>query len=139
MLNGRDQVGTVVSLSGSKTRRSAGLSGSMTVVRGPACAWVASSARMHAMRRIIPLLALVAATTARAGDNTILHYWVQLGPGGAQQARAVVSGDACPIIATFKAYDGDGRIDVPMTPRAAKSADFPLVCEGIVPKDVNHA
>ncbi|MBV9991672.1 MAG: metallophosphoesterase [Alphaproteobacteria bacterium] len=84
-------------------------------------------------------LALLAASAAQADDNTILHYWVQLGAGGAQQARAVMSGDGCPILATFKDYNGDGRVDVPMTPRAAKSADFPLVCEGTVPKDVNHA
>jgi predicted phosphodiesterase len=91
------------------------------------------------MRIFAALALLAAASAAQAGDNTILHYWVQLGPGGAEQARAIMSGDACPIIATFKEYNGDGRVDVAMTPRAAKSADFPLVCEGVVPKDVNHA
>ncbi|HWA92923.1 MAG TPA: metallophosphoesterase [Rhizomicrobium sp.] len=91
------------------------------------------------MRRIMLLLAplLLAAPARAAGDDhdKLLSWWVQLRPGGAEEARAVVDGPACPLIVSFKG--AEERTDAPMTMRAAASADFPMVCSGPVPADAH--
>ena len=67
------------------------------------------------MRRfaLLSLALIFVPFAARADDSNVLARWVQLGPGGAAETRAIVSGTACPT---------------PMQPRAAASADFPLLC-----------
>ena len=75
------------------------------------------------MKRIVPLaLAALFLTT----DLATAASWIQLGPGGAVEARATSAGTACPKAIL------DGAA-VPMAVRAAADANFPLVCALVVP------
>jgi hypothetical protein len=94
---------------------------------------------MHAMRRIMLVLSLLVVAPARADDNKLLSWWVQLQPGGVPELRAVVSGSACPLVVAFQDYEAKLRTDTPMKMRAPASADFPMVCAGPVPGGVNTA
>lgn len=82
---------------------------------------------------------LLVPLAARAGEDKPLATWVQLGAGGVMDARAVMSGDSCPVIVAFKDYAAEERIDVPMHVRAAANADFPTVCAGVIPADADTA
>src|ERR1700741_4107213 len=100
----------------------------MTVKRGPAEADVARRSATHrasqvrhvrgimaGMRRfaLLSFALIFMPFAACADDSSVVARWVQLGPGGAAETRAVVSGNTCPAA---------------MQPRAAASADFPLEC-----------
>jgi len=79
---------------------------------------------------IAALLAQIAvgahAATAAAVD------WVQLGPGGAAEARAVLDGDSCPEIT----IDGIGYR---MAERTAAGANFPRLCATTLPATARNA
>jgi hypothetical protein len=55
--------------------------------------------------------------SAQAGENKVLSYWEQLGPGGSLEVRAIMSGTECPEVSGER-----------MSVRAAATADFPLLC-----------
>jgi Calcineurin-like phosphoesterase len=78
------------------------------------------------IRRILCCLAILGldfvACSARAANTQVFSSWVQMAPGGLAEARAVISGNACPDIET------DGR-NLPMRKRAAGDVAFPqLLC-----------
>ncbi|MDE2304130.1 MAG: metallophosphoesterase [Gammaproteobacteria bacterium] len=58
--------------------------------------------------------------------------WVQYGPEGRAEVRAVVRGGTCPMLR----IDGGARA---MDLRAAPSSDFPRVCAAELPPDARHA
>jgi hypothetical protein len=60
------------------------------------------------------------------GPGRILAYWMQLGPGGEKQVRAVSNGSACPLLAV-------SHVRVPMDVRAEGRGEFPLLCSAILP------
>lgn len=91
------------------------------------------------LRFALPLSLLLLPFAARADEARPLAAWVQLGPAGAMQVRAVVPGAACPLIVAFKDYGAENRVDVAMRVRAVANADFPQVCEGEVPADADTA
>ena len=68
------------------------------------------------------LCVVLVAGSAEAANGKVLSSWVQMSPGGFAEARAVISGGACPKIAL------DGR-NVPMRNRATGNSAFPeLLC-----------
>jgi len=73
------------------------------------------------------LLFLFFPAAAHAADSA----WVQATTSGFE-ARFVTSAAACPTLHTDKG-------DVAMAPRAAATADFPLVCAAIIPAGTSHA
>ena len=73
---------------------------------------------------ILALAALLLPASAAA--QTATAAWVQLGPGGTAEARAVASGTACPQATV------DGK-PVPMAVRAAGDAQFQLACALPIP------
>ena len=79
---------------------------------------------MH--RFALVFLCALAPMAAQAGPK-VLSQWVQLGAGGAAEARAVVDGAVCPDIST------DGHA-VPMTLRATATTEFLQVCAVSVPE-----
>ncbi|HXC56719.1 MAG TPA: metallophosphoesterase [Rhizomicrobium sp.] len=80
------------------------------------------------MKRYIFLAvaALLAPAAAPAAEPSIAAGWVQLGPGGAAEIREIVNGRFCPEATVNGA-------PLSMTPRAAASADFQLVCSAPLP------
>ena len=80
------------------------------------------------MRRVlITLLLFLSPLAAQAQRPLVVAHWVQLGPDGAVEARAVVDGDSCPeIYADQKA--------VSMQVRATGNGSFPLVCSVQIPR-----
>jgi calcineurin-like phosphoesterase family protein len=75
------------------------------------------------------LLATLVAVPAFAGPSA---HWIQLGPGGAAEVRAVVaSGSKCPTLDV----DGARRS---MSVRAAASDDFPLTCAFSLPRGTSR-
>jgi calcineurin-like phosphoesterase family protein len=92
------------------------------------------------MRRFAFLLAAsLLPFVAQADESTLLSYWVQVGPGGADEARALVSADACPIIVSFADDKAEHRTDTPMTVRAPAAGGFPMVCAGPMPAEADSA
>lgn len=59
---------------------------------------------------------------AEEGQGRILASWVQLGPDGVVEARAAVSGNACPV-----------THHIPMQVRVPANGEFPLLCSAVVP------
>jgi hypothetical protein len=77
-------------------------------------------------------LVLVAAFSAQAAavpvqpETAVKSAWVQYGPGGGLEARAVVAGAACPeIVFDLK--------PAAMQQRAAANAEFPTLCAAPIP------
>ncbi|HUJ03880.1 MAG TPA: metallophosphoesterase, partial [Rhizomicrobium sp.] len=69
----------------------------------------------------------MAVTPSMAQDAAPLSQWVQLEPGGGEEARAVTSAAACPAITI------NGKAS-PMSERAAPDANFPgRVCSATIP------
>lgn len=77
------------------------------------------------MKRYI-FLALAALLLPGGAAAQTASAWVQFGPGGTAEARAVVTGTACPQA------NLDGKT-VAMTARATGDANFPLVCALPIP------
>jgi hypothetical protein len=76
-------------------------------------------------------LILAFATSALAQEQT--SHWVQLAPGGGQEARVLTTAPSCPSI------DIDGA-PTPMTPRAAPNDYFPLrLCALAIPAKAKKA
>lgn len=93
------------------------------------------------LRFALPLSLLLLPLAARADEVKPLAAWVQLGPDAAMQARAVMPGATCPLIATFRT-DPDMPsvgIDVAMHVRAAADANFPTICEAEIPPQADLA
>ncbi|MEI9996997.1 MAG: metallophosphoesterase [Rhizomicrobium sp.] len=59
--------------------------------------------------------------------------WIQLGPGGQAEVRAVSAG-GCP----FVVFGDAAKSDVPMVIRASATADFPAVCSLPIPSGVKR-
>jgi len=78
------------------------------------------------------LLPAVISLPVHAETPKILSHWVQLGPSGAAEARALVEGQACP------ATTMDGQ-SVPMAVRAAATPEFMQVCVAAVPAGTKSA
>ncbi len=79
------------------------------------------------------LLLLCCAAPSSPAAAAVLARWVQMAPGGAAEARAVVSGNACPPVAV----DGGNR---PMRVRAQPSREFPvLLCAMTLPRGAASA
>jgi len=74
----------------------------------------------------VPAPQPVAAPAPVSGPGKVLAYWMQLGPHGSRDVRAVVSGSECPELMTAHAR-------LPLDVRAAASGEFPLVCDGVLP------
>ena len=68
----------------------------------------------------------------QAPDGALRSAWVQYGPNGILEARAILDGALCPEISV----DGHDRI---MESRAAPSPDFPLVCRAELPAGAKSA
>lgn len=66
------------------------------------------------------------------GAGKVLAYWVQLGPGGTAEARAVMSGTMCPWLIQ-PATNND---PVAMTMRAAATSEFSLLCSASLPAGI---
>lgn len=83
---------------------------------------------------LIALLIPGVAIAAGAPQNfSLLSSWVQMAPGGAAEARAVVAGKSCPEIMI------DGQ-KLPMRMRAAGNPAFPdLLCTVTLPKTATTA
>jgi hypothetical protein len=60
------------------------------------------------------------------GQRKVLAYWVQLGPDGVAEARAVMNGSTCPSFVTVHA-------EITMTPRAQANSEFALLCSAVIP------
>ncbi|HEY0281715.1 MAG TPA: metallophosphoesterase, partial [Rhizomicrobium sp.] len=65
-------------------------------------------------------------------QGTLRSAWVQLGPGGGIEARAVVEGKACPAVYV----DQHERA---MQVRAAPDGKFATVCAALIPKEARQA
>jgi len=88
----------------------------------------------RAMRRFLFGLAAVlfSLSTAHGQDGRLLATWVQYGPGGNVEARAVVNGPRCPEVVL-------SQNRVAMESRASGNADFPLVCSVKIPSGETQA
>jgi hypothetical protein len=84
------------------------------------------------MRKLTLILFFAALLPMQAGAQ-VLSHWVQYGPSGTLEARALVRGGSCPVVA----LDPGG--EVAMTVRSPASADFPLVCAASIPKGTRSA
>jgi len=84
------------------------------------------------MRRLVFLLPALISLPAHAEAPKVLSHWVQLGPGGAAEARVLVEGPACPSITI------DGH-SAPMAVRAAATPEFMQVCAAPVPVGTKSA
>lgn len=86
------------------------------------------------MRKFLPaLLALALVSNAAHSEEAKVHaYWLQVGPGGVAEMRTVTGGNQCPVLHIDAA-------ETPMTPRAAASQAFPLVCSAPVPSSARSA
>lgn len=78
------------------------------------------------------LLAFLLPSFAHAQTGAILSHWVQLGPGGIAELRAVTETPSCPDIVA-------DRRRIALHVRAAKDADFPLLCSLELEKGVKSA
>jgi hypothetical protein len=85
---------------------------------------------MRRLALILPLALL--SLPGHAQSPKVLSQWVQLGAGGAADARAIVEGKVCPRLAT------DGQA-VQMTVRAAAKTEFAQVCTAPVPAGAKSA
>ncbi len=82
---------------------------------------------LRIVRSLALLLAAVLSLRPAMAAPTVLSAWVQMAPGAAAEARAVVSGKTCPEAMM------DGR-KVPMRLRAPDTAPFPdLLCAVTLP------
>ena len=83
---------------------------------------------------VIGLFATACATTRPAGEGSVAAAWVELGPGGGAQVRAITEGAACPSLTV------DGAA-LPMQVRAAADGgDFPVItCEASMPAGTRAA
>lgn len=95
--------------------------------------------RPHAVRRRMRVLGAAALTLAAllgaraSADAAVLARWVEYGPEGAIEARAISDGAGCPAIAI------DGKASA-MTERAAPDAAFPVrVCAARLPAGASSA
>ena len=62
--------------------------------------------------------------TAQAQDGKLLSYWVQMGQGGAIEARAIVDGATCPTL------ELNAGTSLAMSPRAASDGSrFRRLCQ----------
>jgi hypothetical protein len=68
---------------------------------------------------------VVGPTSPVTGEGKVLAYWVQLGPNGVAEARAVMSGSACPSLATAHG-------SIAMTKRAPADGEFALLCSAVI-------
>src|SRR6185312_6446723 len=85
------------------------------------------------MRRLVfILLPAVISLPVHAEAPKVLSHWVQLGPGGAAEARVLVEGSACPSVTL------DGQ-NVPMAVRAVATPEFMQVCAAAVPAGTKSA
>jgi Calcineurin-like phosphoesterase len=89
------------------------------------------------MRRFALLLTALLLPAAARAD--LLTTWVQVAPGGADEARALVSGDACPMVVSFADHQAEQRTDTPMAVRAPAANGFPTVCAAQVPAGADTA
>jgi hypothetical protein len=71
--------------------------------------------------------------TAQAQEGKLLSYWVQLGQGGAVEARAIVGGTTCPTI------ELNTGAALPMSTRAQSDQNFMLACEATIPAGTAQA
>ena len=78
------------------------------------------------MNRYIFLALAAFLVPSGAAEAATVASWVQLGPGGIPEARAIVNGAVCPSAQV------DGAAAA-MTVRAAASAQFPLICALTIP------
>jgi hypothetical protein len=84
------------------------------------------------MRPFFVLLFAVFAFAARAASPSVISRWVQMGPGGLAEARAITRSSTCPAAS----FDG---VAVAMQPRAAPDAKFSvLVCSVSLPATLQH-
>jgi hypothetical protein len=60
------------------------------------------------------------------GPGKVLAYWMQMGPHGAKDVRAVMSGSECPSLVTAHAR-------LPLLARAPANGEFALVCDAVIP------
>jgi hypothetical protein len=75
---------------------------------------------------LVAALPVQAAAVPAQAETAVKSAWVQYGPGGVLEARAVVAGDACPGIV----FDLKPAV---MQKRAAASAEFPTLCAAAIP------
>jgi hypothetical protein len=82
----------------------------------------------------VGLLATACATARPAPEGSVAAAWVELGPGGGAQVRAIAEDAACPALT----LDGTAR---PMEIRAGSDGrDFPVtVCQAALPAGVRAA
>ena len=100
------------------------------------CAGAEAAGKHH---RPAPRIADTAAIVVRsieavtpAEQGSLRSGWVQVGPGGSVEARAVVDGKVCPAV----------YVDLherPMQVRAASGGKFATVCAAFIPKEANQA
>ncbi len=85
------------------------------------------------LRRFVAALPFLLLPPAARADDAVLALWVQLGPNGVAEARAVASGETCPVITV------DGR-QTRMQLRAAKDPDFDVtLCSASLPAHAGSA
>jgi len=63
-----------------------------------------------------------------SGPGKVLAYWVQFGPNGSKELRAVMSGSECPWIA-------NEHTRIPLEARAEANGEFALLCSILLPRD----
>jgi hypothetical protein len=94
----------------------------------------AEAARRHRPAKpkpvAVPVVTVAPAPFAKEGS--LRSAWVQYGPGGTLEARAVVDGDACPTIFL------DLKETI-MQPRAAADAGFLTACRADIPAGARQA
>jgi hypothetical protein len=86
----------------------------------------------HPKPRPVEVTTITTAEMAVAQQGSLRSAWVQYGPGGVLEARAVVSGDVCPTMFI------DLKESV-MQPRAAADAGFLTACTAAIPSGTKQA
>ena len=94
----------------------------------------AAKARHHPKRqpREHAVQTTVVTAVEVAQEGSLRSAWVQYGPGGALEARAVVEGGACPAIFV-------DLHDLAMERRASADAKFPTLCTAVLPAGTKQA
>src|SRR4051812_32529968 len=76
---------------------------------------------------------LLSVPIAHAADDGVAAAWVQLGPGGVNEARVAITGEKCPRVMV------DGA-EAAMNARARADASFPIrLCVLALPKRARQA
>ncbi len=86
----------------------------------------------HPKPRTVEVTAIIDTGVVIAQEGSLRSAWVQYGPGGILEARAVVDGDACPTIFI------DLKESI-MQPRAAADAGFLTTCRAAIPTGTRQA